>query len=324
MKSTTHPFYFTDLLWDAWCIASIVGIWPRFIEPGLLETNRLNLRLPSLPSALKGLKIVQFSDLHLHRGMSDRFLNKLSGRIMSLNPDLIVFCGDFLCHAKTDNPERLKRFLNSLHAPHGCYAVLGNHDYEESVALNAKGEYDTAVAETSMIQKGFARLFTTPLLAKKTTPSALEIPPNGPLIELLKQTPFTLLHNANEVVAIKNAGLNICGLGEYTVGRTIPSEAFAKYDPRYPGIILLHNPDGIRLLEKCPGSLILCGHTHGGQVYLPWMWKRFTLLENMEYVRGVKHFKDKTIYISRGVGGVMTFRWRARPEILCITLGESA
>jgi len=324
MKTTPPPFHLSDFLWDAWCIASVVGIWPRYIEPNLLDTSTLTLNVAKLDPALEGLKILQLSDLHLHNGIPKRFLDKLTKRIGALKPDMIVFTGDFLCYGKSDNLERLKNFLNTLQAPYGCFAVLGNHDYQASVAINPQGEYDILVDDTSMIKRGFSRLFTTPSLAKRTTPRALETPPNAALLHMLQETPFKLLHNTNALVPVKNTFINVCGLGEYMLGRTKPQEAFAGYDPKYPGIILLHNPDGIPLLSGYPGSLVLCGHTHGGQVYLPWMWKRFTLLENMQYVRGVKHFMDKTIYINRGVAGIMTFRWCARPEVLLVTLKGTA
>lgn len=322
---TTNTFHWSDVLWDAWCIASVIGIWPRFIEPNLLDITHLKIQIVDLPQDLNNFKILQFSDLHINKQMTDTFLKKISNKIASLKPDLIVFTGDFLCYGKTNQLDRLERFLNTLSAPYGCFAILGNHDYDECVSINEKGEYDVLRDDTSIIKKGFSRLFTSLKLAKRTTERALLIPPNQALLETLKRTPFKLLHNENAIISKGEARLNVCGLGEYVLGRTKPQEAFAGYDTRFPGIILLHNPDGIRLIDEYPGELILCGHTHGGQVYLPWMWKKFTLMENMTFIKGYERLKEKSIYINRGVGGVMKFRWRARPELLLTTLlkGES-
>jgi hypothetical protein len=76
-------------------------------------------------------------------------------------------------------------------------------------------------------------------------------------------------------------------------------------------------------MTSYPNSLVLCGHTHGGQVNLPWMWKKFTLMENIQYKQGLHALGNgRLAYISRGVGSVLTFRWFAPPEIVCITLRE--
>jgi len=307
-------------LWDLFCTASIVGIWPRFIEPKLIFTTRLGVKIPHLPDDLKGFKILQISDLHLNPSITNSFLNKLQHSIEALKPDLIVFTGDFICYSNLLEPERLAHFFQSLHAPYGCFAILGNHDYDECVSINALGEYDVIDPLPSSLIKAFKRLSQNITLAKTTTERARQIPLKKILVDLIATTPFTLLHNATTTIQVKNTRLNICGLGEYMLGRTIPSEAFRNYDERYPGIILLHNPDGSPLLKDYPGNVVLCGHTHGGQVNLPWMWRKFTLLENMDFKKGLVDFQGKKIYINRGIGSVLQFRWFAPPEILLLTL----
>jgi predicted MPP superfamily phosphohydrolase len=85
-------------------------------------------------------------------------------------------------------------------------------------------------------------------------------------------------------------------------------------------VVLVHNPDGVKTLRGYPGDVVLSGHTHGGQVNLPWMWKRFAVLENPAVRRGLYYLEGKWIYVNRGIGSVMKFRWFAVPEILSITL----
>lgn len=312
--------YLSDLLWDCWCIGSIVGIWPRFIEPNLLHTTKLNLKIPRLPQALAGLKILQFSDLHLHAGISDAFLHKLIHQIKNMAPDLIVFTGDFLCFSRLDCKKRLEDFLQAFSAPYGCYAIYGNHDYQKPVSINPQGEYDVIENRSSMIQKGISRIFSTTVLAKRTTAAAKAVGVHQELAELLKNTPFEVLDNTCKVVPIKGACLNVCGLGEHMMGKCLPEQAFQGYDKRYPGLILAHNPDSVPALLSYPGEIILCGHTHGGQVNLPWLWKKFTLLENMQFKHGLFHLQHKWVYVNRGVGSAMQFRWFAMPEITLITL----
>jgi predicted MPP superfamily phosphohydrolase len=107
-------------------------------------------------------------------------------------------------------------------------------------------------------------------------------------------------------------------------GRCLPEIAFKNYDKQYPGIILAHNPDSSALLESYPGEVILSGHTHGCQINLPWMWKKFTKLENMSLRKGFFKVRDKWLYVNRGVGAIMKFRWFSVPEILFLTLRKKS
>lgn len=313
----------SEWAWDIWCIASIIGIWPRFIEPRLLRTTRLTLPISDLPSALQGLKILHFSDLHWHAQFSSRFQKKIIREINALEPDLILFTGDFLCRSKLENAEGLRVILESLKAPVGCFAVLGNHDYEQFVTINQEGDYDVdASSSDTMIVKGFRRLLRSVPLTKKVTERAQRLGCHEELVKLLEQTSFQLLNNTTKLVACNGHWINICGLGEYTLAKWRPDEAFKNYNAKYPGIILCHNPDTLKGLKSYPGDLILSGHTHGGQINLPWLWKRFTLIEHPEFKRGLKRLGKKWAYINRGISGVMKFRWFASPELTLITLGN--
>lgn len=309
-----------SFLWDAFCVTSIIGIWPRYIEPQRLVTKKLNLSLPNLPKSLEGLKILQFSDLHLNRAVKNSFLKKLVATIALLKPDLIVFTGDFLCYSSLDEREKLQKLLCLFQAPYGCYAIFGNHDYAEYVSIDHKGNYDVIENSSTSLIRALKRLFTTTTLTKKVSARAQAVQTHSGLIKMLATTPFKILHNATIKIPIKGDWLNLCGCGEYMLGRFKPEEAFANYDINSPGIILVHNPDAIPHLKDYPGDVILCGHTHGGQVNLPWFWKKFTLLENMQFKKGLFKLQNKWAYINRGIGSVMSFRWFSPPEILLLTL----
>lgn len=301
-------------LWDAFCFASLFGIWPRFIEPKLLKVTRLTLPLPiSAPS----FKVLQISDLHFHPGMDQNFLNKLHTAIASESPDLIAITGDFLCHGELEDPLSLQQFLSGLKAPFGVYAVLGNHDYSKGIGINSEGDYDVLETLPAPFKEGFSRLFHTTTLTKKVTTRARELEPHPELLAILKASSIQLLNNRS--VQIENL-FNISGVGEHMAGRVDLELAFASYSKELPGIILAHNPDAIPALKKSPGNIILCGHTHGGEVNLPWLRKRFAALENPKYLSGLFHEDQKTMIVSRGVGGTFPFRFNAIPEIVSITL----
>lgn len=304
-------------LWDAWCIASIVGIWPRFIEPRQLSVSKITLPVTGLAKQLSGTKILHFSDLHISEHTTKKFLDKILRNVLEIKPDLVLFTGDFLCGSHLSNPSMLCKFLNRFSAPLGCFAILGNHDYEARVELNAEGEYDTCQNDASEIVRGFQLLFTRQKFLNKTTERAKRLKEHSELVQVIKKTPFQLLHNQTHTLV---EGLNIVGLGDLMLGRCLPEQAFEKYEPRYPGVVLSHHPDSIELLKNYPGEIILSGHTHGGQVNLPWMWKKFTALQNEDLKSGLVRIYDKWIHISRGLGASFPFRWFSIPQITQITL----
>lgn len=318
-----NSFFSFDKLWDLWCVFSIIGIWPRFIEPNSLQINRLNLTLPSLPPQLDKLKILQISDIHLNKKITSYFLKKIRKTVIDLDPDLLVFTGDFLCYSKFLEKQRLEDFFKSLpKARYGNYAIFGNHDYQEYAYVNSEGDYDVGPSNPgeSIIANAFKRLSSTILPTAQFTERVKNVGLNEELVEMLKKTDFQLLHNETIQIPIEGTKLNLCGLGEYMLGRMKPDEAFRAYDPSYPGIILAHNPDCVPHLRNYPGEVMLCGHTHGGQINLPWFWKKFMLVENMEFKSGLKKDNNRWIYINKGLGGVLNFRWFCLPEILLMEL----
>lgn len=309
-------------MWEAWCLISILGIWPRHIEPRLLRSTKLSLPIPNLHPDLEGLRVLHFSDLHFGASSRKNFLGKLSKRINRLEPDLLLFSGDFISHGKLQEKKQLQAFLKSIQAPFGAYCCLGNHDYNEHVTINADGVYDThREANSPLILQGFSKLLAgSPKLKGIISKEAKNVAHNKDLLELLKDSPFELLENETRLIKIKDAHLNISGLGDYWLGRFDPEKAFQGYQEDHPGLVLTHNPDTFSSLKNFPGSLVLAGHSHGGQVNLPFLCKRLSPLENPQYKRGLIKESGKTMYVNRGAGSHLSFRWFAPPEILLLTL----
>ncbi len=312
-----------NTLFDLTCLFSLVGIWPRFIEPNLLKTTKISLPIPNLPPSLHNLKILQLSDLHLNHTITNYLLEKIIRKSRSLKPDIIVLTGDLLCRGRLLERKRLRSFLASLEAPHGCFVILGNHDYAQWISINSKGDYDVIGQNDRILSKGIKRLFQQTKLTRQTTSQAYQPAINQELLDLLQQTPFQLLHNTTTQIPIENSFLNVCGLGEYMAGHCQPDRAFENFDSRYPGLILAHNPDSVPSLQRYPGDVILCGHTHGAQINLPFIRKRVTLMENPQYRRGLHHENKKWVYINRGIGGISPIRLFSSPELTCITLETS-
>jgi predicted MPP superfamily phosphohydrolase len=101
-----------------------------------------------------------------------------------------------------------------------------------------------------------------------------------------------------------------------------PTETLEGYDPERAAIVLSHNPDSV----DRPGwgnykGWILCGHTHGGQVKLPFIRPPYLPIENPRYVAGEFDLGDgRRMYINRGLGYTRRIRFNVRPEITSFAL----
>lgn len=307
-------------LFDTLAVTSVLGIWPRYIEPRLVFVSRLSWKLAPEHAHLASRCFVHLSDLHLNDEMPESFLDKIVRRTLKEKPDAILFTGDFLCHSQLKNPKRLLNFLCRLQAPHGSFCVLGNHDYAQYISCDSKGRFTARCQPHPLkaIGLGLQTLVRPPLKSLSIDPQIQGLPPHSELIQLLAKTPFTVLDNQTFTLPI---GLNITGLAELSVGRLRPQTAFCGYQKHLPGIVLLHNPDAIASVKDYPGEYILAGHTHGEQIHLPFwpsLSKKLTRLVDSTYTRGAYTLGQKQIYVTRGLGSPKPFRLFSAPEIVVI------
>ena len=99
----------------------------------------------------------------------------------------------------------------------------------------------------------------------------------------------------------------------------------AKHVPEgEPAIALTHNPDIIRRFPPA-FQLTLAGHTHGGQVNLPFLGRRIVPSEYGEqYAAGHIEEEGKHLFVTTGVGtSVFPVRFRVPPEIAVLTLNST-
>lgn len=89
-----------------------------------------------------------------------------------------------------------------------------------------------------------------------------------------------------------------------------------------PRVLLAHNPDYAEQMPASPRvDLMLCGHTHGGQIRLPLLGALALPIRHRQYAAGLVHGPQCNVYISRGIGMVgIPIRFNCRPELALITL----
>ncbi len=323
MNSKERKKPWQEWAWDSWCCLSIIGIWPRFIEPQWVEITRSTQKVPHWPKGMHNLRLLQCSDIHLSNRISPRFLQKIHKKIACSNPDIVVFTGDFLCGSQMVDEALILEWLQGIQAPLGCYAILGNHDYDHYLCLNKEGHYDIGENKKVSINTGFCNLVRRIFRGKESlsgmaTSTARQVIPHPQLVHALEKTHWKILHNQTLQIPVRDTYFNLVGLGEHMGGQCDPKKAFSQFHSDYPGLVLVHNPDAFPTLQSFPGEYIFSGHCHGGQVNIPWIGNRITLMENPQWRRGWIHEKGKKMYINRGLHSVVPFRWFSRPELSLI------
>lgn len=96
------------------------------------KIKEIKLAYKSLPSSLKGFKVVQLSDVHLGIISRESWLEKVVEKINSLEPDLIVITGD-LIDRDINGMGKLPKILKRLNSRYGVFAVTGNHEFYAGV-----------------------------------------------------------------------------------------------------------------------------------------------------------------------------------------------
>jgi predicted MPP superfamily phosphohydrolase len=93
-----------------------------------LELSRLDVPVDGWPPELSGFRIGLITDVHRSRWVTADDVVAAAGLMMSARPDLIVLGGDYVTWGDRRFVGTAAEALSGLTAPHGVFAILGNHD----------------------------------------------------------------------------------------------------------------------------------------------------------------------------------------------------
>lgn len=138
--------------------------------------------------------------------------------------------------------------------------------------------------------------------------------------ELLESTGVTLLVNQNKRVVLNNGAIWLAGLDDPVHKRDDLTRSLTGIPKGEPVILLSHSPNLYVNAVLSEINLVLAGHTHGGQVGIPWLVRMSEYAYRTPLMRGLFHDGKTTMYVNRGIG-TKTFpvRFLCRPEIAVIT-----
>lgn len=259
------------------------GAWAHWIEPFQLVMNKRDIFIPNLPAGLEGMRLAHFSDLHAGKVVPTEYLMGAMDRVNELEPDVVMVSGDLVNDEQAGIEPAMKVLARST-AP--VYASLGNHDY--------------------IAGRGGGIGLHTPLANELTT--------------ALSFTDVKLLRNARTTIEHNGAKLNIVGLEDYWTQMYSPNLIFREIDKNETTIALSHNPDTVHHLIPHEVDLVLSGHTHGGQVRIPFFGAPILPVRDKRHIEGLYAYKKTQLHVSRGVGFSHQIRFNCRPEIVMLTL----
>lgn len=145
---------------------------------------------------------------------------------------------------------------------------------------------------------------------------------------ILESAGFILLQNSDIMLTTnENQTVWIGGLDDYLLGKPDIEMLLAGMQKEADyRILLTHEPDTADFYKDCPLDLILAGHSHGGQVHIPF-WKGITTAMADHYTAGFYNLGNEfntLLYVNTGIGtSHYSIRLGVPPEITVFDIGLS-
>lgn len=142
----------------------------------------------------------------------------------------------------------------------------------------------------------------------------------------LEQVGIPVLINRAVPIATRGARLWLVGVDDVWSGHPQLDVALRGVPEQEAKIVLVHEPDYADTVMHYPVDLQLSGHSHGGQVRLPFIGSLFLPKYGRKYPIGLQHAGGLPVFTSRGIGGVSIpvlhwpIRFCCRPEVSVLTL----
>lgn len=273
------------------------------LEPAWLETTETEVALPGLAPAFDDFRIALISDLHYGSYLPLERLARVVRLVNALDADLIALTGDFVSEPRT--------------AAYLAARIHGLTDSNLTRSPNAEAVFSVCIPQAAAMQ---ARSGALAVLGNHD-----HWVDAGVGRAWLQRCGIELVENRHHVIERGHARLTVAGVDDLWEGKQDLAAAFAGAPPaeQSPRILLCHNPDFAvdPDLSRHRVDLMLCGHTHGGQVYLPGVGAPVLPIRHREFARGLVRTAWGQVYVSRGIGQTSPpVRLLTRPEIALIRL----
>ncbi len=249
-----------------------------------LKTEHVSLAFPNLPPLFHGFRIVQISDLHASFWVGRDYLMQVVREINKLEKDLVVISGDIITGSVNDF---WKQWMPSIKGDYLSMVVdvLGHLDGGDKIAV--LGNHDQGEGRATALH----------------------------LVSELESAGIRVLRNSSIKLSRGLSDLYVAGTDDYWYSCDLV-RALSRVPPNEFKLLLCHSPDvrmGIKNGTKI--DITLCGHTHGGQVAIPFISHHFIPIKDpVRYQAGLIKEPYGYTYVNRGIGTlVFPFRIAAPP-----------
>ncbi len=257
------------------------------LAPNFPRIVRREIALRRWPARLEGFTIALLSDFHYDPYFSAHPLRSAIGMVNGLQPDLIALTGDFVSVPWFGDPadaasaaEPCAQLLRQMRAPHGLWAVMGNHD-----------------------------AFTDPDRVTST----------------LRSTGIQVLSNQSVPIERDGARFWLGGVDDVLGGDAELDATLHDIPANEATVLLVHEPDYADTVARYSVDLQLSGHTHGGQVRVPFVRPLYLPELARKYVWGLYQIRGLALYTNPGLGTVeIPVRLNCPPEITLLTIRRAS
>ena len=270
-------------------IALVAIAYATLVAPVALRRTMIDVPITSLAPDLEGYTIAVLSDLHYGGTiMPARLVHRAVDLANEVSPNLIVLLGDYaLSHSMF---RTFSRWLYEWALPRMTGALRTLRAPDGILAILGNHDYDYDAPKTA---------------------------------EWLQSVGARVLVNECTIIEKGTARLAIGGVDDWTHGEIDPHGGCASLAPDVPRIVLSHNPDGaLELASNARIDLVLAGHTHGGQIVLPWIGApaRHCTVCDAHAASGWVSRAPVPLYVTTGVGVLLPLRINCPAEVLIVRL----
>ena len=268
-------------------VAAGMALYSSEIARHELSILTRTIAIANLPEAFQNYRVVQISDIHFDEFTDPAFVTRVVAEVNRLAPDLLLLTGDFISYG----PLPLSFSEGAIHR---CAEVL--RGLTCPLRFGVMGNHDTAL--------GY------PIVSRALAPAGIPI-----------------LYNRYLPIERDGQRLWLCGVADPAAGQ--PNLHFAIPErPDGPVLLMCHAPDYADVVVNHPRGhlvdLMFSGHSHGGQVRLPFLGPIILPPMGQKYVEGLFRFDHLQLYVNRGIGTVnLPLRLNCPPEITVFTLQKS-